>query len=97
MNVSMRNVPLLAGVCMVVLLLCQPVPAWAYMGPGLGLGAIGSVLGMVGAVFLAIVAVVWYPFKRLIRRMRGQPSTGAVRTNVTSKTDVTGAASPRED
>lgn len=40
-------------------------------GPGLGLGAIGSALGIVSAVLLAIVSVIWYPFKRMLRRMRG--------------------------
>lgn len=57
------------------LLIAGPTPALAYMGPGLGLGAIGSALGIVGAVLLAIVSVVWYPFKRMLRRMRGSSAS----------------------
>ena len=44
--------------------------AYAYIGPGLGLGAIGAFLGVVFAVFLAIVGVVWYPIKRMIKKSK---------------------------
>lgn len=42
-------------------------PAAAYVGPGLGLGALGVVLGLVLSVLLAVVALVWYPVKRMIK------------------------------
>jgi hypothetical protein len=42
--------------------------ALAYVGPGLGLGVIGSVFGVIAAILLAIIGVVWYPLKRLLRR-----------------------------
>ncbi len=48
-----------------VLVLLAPVPAQAYVGPGLGLGAIGAVLGVIFSVILAILAFFWYPIKRL--------------------------------
>lgn len=41
--------------------------AVAYVGPGLGLGGIGAVVGIIVAVFLAIVGLVWYPLKRLLK------------------------------
>jgi len=41
-------------------------PAMAYVGPGLGLGAIGAILGVVLSVLLAVFAIVWYPVKRLL-------------------------------
>jgi len=44
-------------------------PALAYIGPGAGLGAIGTILALVGGVILAIVGFVWYPIKRLLRRL----------------------------
>lgn len=40
----------------------------AYIGPGAGLGAVGSLVALVGAVFLIIVGFIWYPLKRLLRR-----------------------------
>jgi len=54
------------------LALSAPLAAQAYTGPGLGLGAVGVALGLVGSIFLAIVSVVWYPVKRLVRRIRGR-------------------------
>lgn len=54
------------------LLVAAPQTAQAYLGPGLGMGAIGVALGVVGSVFMGILAVVWYPIKRLLRRLRGR-------------------------
>ena len=47
-----------------------PLPAHAYVGPGLGLGALGVILGIFTSIFLAIIGIVWYPIKRLIRKFR---------------------------
>jgi hypothetical protein len=53
------------------LALClHAAPAMAYVGPGLGTGAIAAVLGIFAGIFMLIVAVVWYPIKRLIKRKR---------------------------
>jgi hypothetical protein len=46
--------------------------AHAYVGPGLGLGVIGALIGVVTAVFLAIIGVFWYPLKRLLRKFRSE-------------------------
>ena len=50
----------------VLLLLLGPGIALAYVGPGAGLGAIGTVLALIGAVLLGIVGFIWYPVKRLL-------------------------------
>lgn len=42
----------------------------AYIGPGAGLGAIGSLLALVGAAALMVIGFVWYPVKRLLERRR---------------------------
>ena len=39
------------------------------------ISAIGAFLAMVAGVFVAIAGFVWYPIKRLIRRIKGSPST----------------------
>jgi uncharacterized membrane protein YdjX (TVP38/TMEM64 family) len=49
-----------------------PGSALAYVGPGAGLSAIGSLLALIAAVLLAIIGFVWYPAKRLWRRRRKQ-------------------------
>lgn len=41
-------------------------PAHAYIGPGAGAGTIAVVLGVLASIFLAFVAIVWYPLKRLV-------------------------------
>lgn len=47
-------------------LVCTPLTVHAYVGPGAGLGAIGTVLALLGAVLLGIAGFIWYPIKRLL-------------------------------
>ena len=59
------------------LLLATVSPAAAYVGPGLGLGALGAIAAVVLSVLLAVVALVWYPIKRLFKRQsRGSEQAG---------------------
>ena len=51
-------------------LLALSANAAAYVGPGMGLGAIAAILGLLLAFFLAVAGVVWYPVKRLLRGKR---------------------------
>ena len=53
-------------------LILAPAFAHAYIGPGLGAGAIASVLGVLGAIFLALFAVIWYPIKRMRKNRRAK-------------------------
>jgi flagellar motor component MotA len=57
-----RKLPVIA--CMMML----AGPAMAYIGPGVGAGMIATVLGILTAIVLALFAVFWYPFKRLLKR-----------------------------
>lgn len=50
----------------------SPSLALAYIGPGAGLGAIGTFLAVVGAALLLIVGFVWYPVKRLLRWLKAR-------------------------
>lgn len=38
-----------------------------YIGPGLGAGTVAAIIGILTSFFLSLVAVFWYPLKRLIR------------------------------
>lgn len=60
----------LSGAMMLTLV---PALAQAYSGPGVGLGAIGVVFGIIGSVLLMTLSLVWYPVKRMIRALRGAP------------------------
>lgn len=44
-----------------------PTMAEAYIGPGVGAGALAAVLGVIGSIFLAIFVLVFYPIKRLLK------------------------------
>ncbi|MET0366079.1 MAG: hypothetical protein ABW169_15660 [Sphingobium sp.] len=59
-------------------------PAMAYVGPGSSLGAVGMVFGLIGTVFLSLVSFVWYPLKRLHRKIRKQ-SQPRLRARVVSR------------
>ena len=56
-------------VAVTLLMLFCPLTVHAYIGPGMGLGVIGIVLGILGALVLAFLAILWYPFKRLWNRL----------------------------
>lgn len=45
-------------------------PAAAYVGPGAGIGVIGTALALVGTIVLLLVGFIWYPMKRFLRRKR---------------------------
>lgn len=50
----------------VLALLVLSAPAHAYVGPGLGAGVLGVILGLLGSILLALFAVFWYPIKRAL-------------------------------
>lgn len=54
-----------------ILLVLLPQTAHAYIGPGLGMGVIGVILGVIFSIFLAIFGIFWYPLKRLYKKIRG--------------------------
>jgi hypothetical protein len=55
-----------------LLLLGLPTPAHAYIGPGAGLTAIGAFIALVAGVAVALIAFVWFPIRRLIRKWRAK-------------------------
>ena len=60
----MQHLKKLALASMPALLLCSH-QALAYIGPGMGAGTLGVLLGLIGSVLLALFAFFWYPIKRL--------------------------------
>jgi hypothetical protein len=43
-------------------------PAFAYLGPGAGLTAIGAFLALIVGMIVAFFGFIWYPVKRLLRK-----------------------------
>ena len=48
--------------------IAQAAPALAYVGPGAGLSALGSVFAFLGVIVLMIAGFFWYPLKRMFSR-----------------------------
>ena len=44
--------------------------AYAYIGPGMAAGAIAVILGIVGAIFVALFTVLYYPIKKTIQKLK---------------------------
>lgn len=55
---------------LLILLFFIPWDAYAYIGPGIGVGTIGVVLGVFFSIILAFFAILWYPFKRLLKKLK---------------------------
>jgi predicted PurR-regulated permease PerM len=54
----------------VVFFLTQYSFAHAYVGPGAGLSALGTIVAFIGACLLIIIGFVWYPIKRLLKWLK---------------------------
>lgn len=47
-------------------------PAHAYIGPGMGGGAIAALIGLLGSVILAFVGILYFPIKRALKRRKAK-------------------------
>ena len=60
-----------------VTLLLLPLTSHAYIGPGMGAGALAVIFGVLGAIFLGLFAILWYPFKRLFGKSSKKKAAGS--------------------
>ncbi|MEM6823832.1 MAG: hypothetical protein AAF566_01865 [Pseudomonadota bacterium] len=58
-------------------LVTVPGIAQAYIGPGVGAGAIAAALGVIGSILLAIFALVYYPIKRMRKKRASAKGSSA--------------------
>ena len=54
-------------ICAFLILFAQE--SQAYIGPGMGAGVIVTVFAFIGAIIIAVFAIIFYPIKRLFRRI----------------------------
>jgi len=59
---------LVFGVFFLFLFVLYPLTAEAYLGPGLGVGTLGVVFGLLASIIMTFVAIIWYPVKRMIKK-----------------------------
>ena len=55
---------------LILLLNCFNSNVYAYIGPGVGGGAILAILGFLVAVIVGIFGLIWFPIKRLLKKIR---------------------------
>ena len=58
------------GIIFFLFVLLVPLSAFAYLGPGAGLSALGSVLAFIGLILLLLLGFFWYPLKKLMKKIR---------------------------
>lgn len=57
-------------ITLATLLFLFSAPAMAYVGPGLGMGVIGTIFGVLAAIVLALFGLFWYPLKRALGKKK---------------------------
>lgn len=69
MTVFVRST--VATVVLLVLLSSAPESTLAYGGPGSVISGIGALLAAIAALLASLFGFVWFPLKRLFRKIRG--------------------------
>jgi hypothetical protein len=77
-------------VAIAIAVLVVPPPVAAYVGPGAGLSALGSLLALLAAVVVAIFGFLWYPKKRLLAKRRAPAAQADTAPNPGPSTPQTG-------
>ncbi len=89
-------------VCRICFAMCLglglAMPAAAYVGPGLGAGTLGVILGLVGSILLALFAFFWYPIKRvLFSSKRAEEEDTSLEKSTVEGDSPTDSGSSRDD
>jgi membrane protein implicated in regulation of membrane protease activity len=50
-------------------------PAAAYVGPGAGISVLGSLLGILATIFVAIGAILFWPVRKMMKRRKAKKET----------------------
>ena len=54
----------------ILFIMAVPITVEAYIGPGMGAGTFAAVFGVLISFFLAIIAIVYYPIKRMLKKKK---------------------------
>ena len=84
--------PLLLTFLLMFLLLATAVPAFAYIGPGAGISVLGSLLGILATIFVAIGPILFWPLRKFLKRRKArrdsQVNMGTANRSDTNKSDT---------
>ena len=53
-----------------VFLFLPSLSAIAYIGPGAGISVLGSVLGILSTILVAIIAIIMWPLRKIMKRRK---------------------------
>jgi hypothetical protein len=62
-------------------------PAFAYVGPGAGISVLGSLLGILATIFVAIGAIIFWPVRKFLKRKKARAESAATADADHSGTD----------
>lgn len=79
--------PLLRSGLAFALMLAPFAAAQAYVGPGAGLSLLGALWGVVAAIGAALLFIVMWPIRRMMRRRKAAASASEPGTQTSSSTD----------
>lgn len=68
----------------ILILLAVSPAAMAYIGPGAGISVLGSLLGILGTIVVAIGAILFWPVRKFLKRKK-QRQAAAGEENVSEK------------
>jgi hypothetical protein len=71
----------------ILLLALAASTAEAYVGPGAGISVLGSLLGILATILVAIGAIVFWPIRKLMKRRKAAAASSA--TTESSASDRT--------
>ncbi len=72
---------------LIVLLVLISSPVSAYVGPGAGISVLGSLLGILATIFVAIGAILFWPIRKLMRRKKKRTESGPSQDTDSSSAD----------
>jgi hypothetical protein len=76
------------------LTLTLPLPAFAYLGPGGGITAIGALIALVLAVLYTFFGFIWFPLKRLYKKISGKQQKPPIE-QPTTEDDIQATQDPK--
>ena len=85
---SKKIIPIHLVYLLMFLLLTLSVPANAYIGPGAGISVVGSLLGILATIFVAIGAIVFWPLRKWQKRRKARRESLAANSAAGSQSDA---------
>lgn len=76
----------------VIIALLVSTPALAYIGPGAGISVLGSLLGIIVTIIVAIGAILMWPLRKLLKKKRAAANSemaeGGTDAGVDARADI---------